>query len=192
MRELMYFVAATVDGFIAHADGSFDGFPWNEEYGADVSARFPETVPAHLHPPDYRHPGNAWFDIVLMGRNTYAVGVNEGFTNPYPTLQQYVFSHTMQHSPDPNVTLIRDNTVAVVWDLKQGSGKAIWLCGGTTLATTLLRADLIDHVIVKLNPVLFGSGIPLFAPVVKLAALELTDHKTYRSGHMLLFYHIRR
>jgi dihydrofolate reductase len=190
MRDLIYYVAATVDGFIAHPDGSFDGFPWNEEYGSDLSALFPETVPAHLRPADYVHPGNAWFDAVLMGRNTYEVGLKEGFSNPYPTMQQYVFSHTMQRSPDPNVTLVRNNTVEVVRDLKQGSGKAIWLCGGAALAATLFTPNLIDQLIVKLNPVLFGSGIPLFAPVGKQTALALTEHKRYRSGHMVLFYRI--
>ena len=191
MRDLIYFVATTLDGFIAHPDGSFDGFPWDEEYGADVSAMFPETVPAHLRSVDYQHPGNVWFDVVLMGRNTYEVGLNEGFSNPYPTMQQYVFSHTMHHTPDPNVTLIRDNTVEVVRKLKRGDGKAIWLCGGATLATALFRENLIDQLIVKLNPVLFGSGIPLFAPLMTQVPLELTDHKQYRSGHMLLFYRLQ-
>jgi dihydrofolate reductase len=192
MRDLIYYVAATVDGFIAHPDGSFDGFPWNDEYGADLSTLFPETIPAHLRPADYRHPGNAWFDVVLMGRNTYEVGLKEGFSNPYPTLQQYVFSHTMHQSPDPQVTLVRDNAVEMVRTLKHERGKAMWLCGGATLATTLFAADLIDHLIVKLNPVLFGAGIPLFAPVAKHVAVELTEHKRYRSGHMLLFYQVQR
>lgn len=192
MRDLIYFVAVTLDGFIAHPDGSFNGFPWDPAYGADVSDMFPETVPAHLRPADYVHPGNKWFDVVLMGRNTYEVGVNEGITNPYPTMQQYVFSQTMQRSPDAQVTLVNDHAVEVVRELKQGAGKGIWLCGGSQLATTLLAADLIDQIIVKLNPVVFGSGIALFAPEAKLAQLELTQHKSYDSGHMLLFYRIKR
>jgi hypothetical protein len=45
---------------------------------------------------------------------------------------------------------------------------------------------------VKLNPVLFGTGVALFAPVAKLAALELTNHKSFPSGHMVLYYRLRR
>ncbi len=191
MRDLVYYVAATLDGFIAHPDGSFDGFPWDAEYGSDLSEMFPETVPAHLRPTDYKHGGNKWFDIVLMGRNTYEVGVKEGFTNPYPTMRQYVFSHTMEHSPNAQVTLVRSNAIDVVRELKNSSGKAIWLCGGAQLAATLLTANLIDQLIVKLNPVIFGSGIPLFALGARQAALELTKHKSYASGHMLLFYRLK-
>lgn len=63
MRDLIYYVVATLDGFIAHPDGSFDGFPWAEAYGADLSETLPETVPAHLHPPEYVPVENKWFDI---------------------------------------------------------------------------------------------------------------------------------
>ena len=114
MRNLTYYVAATLDGFIAHTDGSFDGFPWPEAYGADLSETFPETLPAHLRPPGYVHHENKWFDTVLMGRKTYEVGLNEGFSNPYPSLQQFVFSRTMQQSPDSDVTLVADDAVALV------------------------------------------------------------------------------
>lgn len=77
-------------------------------------------------------------------------------------------------------------------ELKQEAGKAIWLCGGSELASTLFAAGLIDQMIVKLNPVLFGSGVPLFAPVVKQAALQLTKHKSYESGHIVLYYRLKR
>jgi dihydrofolate reductase len=192
MRDLIYYVASTLDGFIAHHDGSFDGWPWDAAYGADLFETFPETVPAHLRTPENADVGNKWFDVVLMGRKTYEVALKEGITNPYPTMQQYVFSRTMQQSPDAHVTLVSDNTVDVVRDLKQGTGKAIWLCGGAELASALFAADLIDQMIVKLNPVLFGSGVPQFAPIVKQVALQLTNHKSYTSGHMVLYYRVKR
>jgi dihydrofolate reductase len=192
MRDLIYYVAATLDGFIAHHDGSFDGWPWDEAYGADLSETFPETVPGHLRTPEHAHVANKWFDVVLMGRKTYEVALKEGITNPYPTMQQFVFSRTMHQRPDAHVTLVSDDTVDVVRELKQGTGKAIWLCGGAELASTLFAADLIDQMIVKLNPVLFGSGVPLFAPVVKQAALQLTNHKSYASGHIVLYYRVKR
>lgn len=192
MRELIYYIAATLDGFIAHEDGSLDGFPWNDDYVADLSASFPETIPAHLRGDEGSRADNKWFDAVLMGRKTYEVGLAEGVTNPYPSLDQYVFSRTMKDSPDEHVQLVTENSVNVVRALKQQEGKAIWLCGGGSLATTLWAADLIDKLIVKLNPVLFGSGIPLFSGDGKPTALELTDSKRYSSGHMLLHYRVRR
>lgn len=192
MRELIYYVATTLDGFIAHEDGSFDGFPWDDAYGSDLFASFPETIPAHLRGEGGTRADNKRFDAVLMGRKTYEVGLQDGVTNPYPTLDQYVFSRTTKESPDEHVTLVSENAVDVVNALKQESGKAIWLCGGANLATTLFAADLIDRLIVKLNPVLFGAGIPLFAGNIKQTTLELTDSKIYRSGHVLLHYRVKR
>jgi dihydrofolate reductase len=192
MRELVYYVAVTLDGFIAHPDGSFDKFPWDADYGADLAAAFPETLPAHLRTPEHQRLENRWFDAVLMGRATYEVGLNEGFSNPYPTLRQYVFSRSYRESPDPHVTLVSGDAAEAVRALKQEDGKAIWLCGGSELATTMLTADLIDRLILKLNPVVFGSGIPLFAPVVTQVLTELTAHKSYPSGHMVLHYRVKR
>lgn len=174
MRELKYYVACTLDGFIAHEDGSFDGFLWDDEVVADFFASY------------------EWFDAVLMGRKTYEVGLKEGKTSPYPSMEQYVFSRTMEESPDEQVELVSENAVERVGALKQEAGRAIWLCGGADLAATLFAEGLIDEIIVKLNPVLFGAGIPLFSGVVEQTALELTDSKIYGSGVVLLHYRVKR
>lgn len=96
-----------------------------------------------------------------MGRKTYEFGFQFGVTNPYPWMRQYVFSRTMKASPDVNVTLVSENIVELVRELKNETGKDIYLCGGAELATMLFEGKLIDEVVLKLNPVLFGSGIPL-------------------------------
>jgi hypothetical protein len=48
MRELKYYVACTIDKFIAREDGSFDFFLMEGEQVADLLATFPETIPAHF------------------------------------------------------------------------------------------------------------------------------------------------
>ncbi|MBX3278370.1 MAG: dihydrofolate reductase [Acidobacteria bacterium] len=190
-RDLIYYVASTLDGCIAHEDGSFHGFPWDADYGADLLRRFPETFPAHLRGVENSGVENRRFDAVLMGRRTYEVGLQDGITNPYPTLRQYVFSRTMERSPDPQVTLISDEPRQVVRALKHEPGRAIWLCGGAELAATLFGAGLVDKLIVKLNPVVFGAGIPLFGRGIEPTTLMLTDSKVYASGHLVLHYTVK-
>lgn len=162
MRTLTYYVACSVDGFIAHTDGSHDGFSQDREYFADLFATFPETVPSHLRHLMNIYAENKWFDAVLMGRKTYEIGLKDGVTSPYSHLKQYLFSRSLQHSPDVNVELVSDHPIERVTDLKRESGQGIWLCGGANLATTLFRHHLIDRLILKINPFLMGAGIPLF------------------------------
>lgn len=173
MRSLKYYVATSVDGFIAHKDGTFDGFVPEGEHVQDFLASY------------------EWFDVVLMGRKTYDVGLQHGVTNPYPTLESYVFSKSLKESPDPAVKLVSDNLVEVVRDLREKDGKPIWLCGGAELASQLFEAGLVDELILKLNPFLMGEGIPLFAGVIRQTQLDLYEKKIYDNGVLLLKYRVR-
>ena len=175
MRKLKYHVATTMDGFIAHEDHTIDGF-----------------VAEGDHVTDYLESLKTDYDIVLMGRRTYEFGFQYGVTNPYPWLKQYVLSRSMSSSPDANVELVSDNIVDFVRDLKTGTGKDIYLCGGSDLATSLFKENLVDEIILKLNPVVFGTGLPLFSETLKQGALELIDSKVYASGVVLLHYQVKR
>lgn len=189
MRDLVYYVATTLDGFIARPDGSFAEFPWDDTFGGHLMAHFPETFPA-----PYRPPGvpNEHFDAVLMGRATYEVGQREGLTSPYPTLDQYLFSRTLEESPDEAVTLVTSDAAKRVRELKAEEGKAIWLCGGAALAGDLHAAGLIDRIIVKVNPIVFGEGIPLFGRSVQATPLVLGEVKRFDSGHLIVDYRVAR
>ena len=190
MRELTYYVACSVDGFIAHNNGSHDGFSQDSEYLADIFTSFPETVPSHLRDAMNIRGENKCFDIVLMGRKTYEIGLKEGITNPYSHLKQYLFSRSMKESPDENVELVSENAIELVTGLKNEAGKGIWLCGGADLAATLFANHLIERLILKVNPFLMGSGIPLFSEVISQTALELTNRKIYENGVLLLDYRV--
>jgi dihydrofolate reductase len=186
MRRLTYYVACTVDGFIARSDGSFDCFLAEGEHFPDLLRLFPETIPAHLRDTLGVRAENRLFDAVLMGRRTYEVGGSMGITSPYPHLRQYLFSRRLTESPDPSVELVREQPVERVRRLKTEPGSGIWLCGGAELAAALFSE--IDEIILKVNPILIGSGIPLIAGGVATTALDLTDSHVYRNGFMLLRY----
>jgi dihydrofolate reductase len=194
MRQIKYYVACTVDRFIAHPDGTHDGFLMEGEHFTDLITTFPETFPAQFRDILSISGENKCFDTVLMGRRTYEVGLKVGIGNPYPQMQQCVFSRTLSANldaveEDRNVKLISTDPVAVVQDLKQQQGKDIWLCGGGDLATTLFSE--IDELILKVNPLLLGAGIPLFAGIFKQTVLELTNSKIYNNGFMLLHYRLK-
>ena len=74
-------------------------------------------------------------------------------------------------------------------ELKRQPGSGIWLCGGAELAAAILPE--IDELILKVNPVLFGAGIPLIAGSVALPLTLLSTH-AYTNGVLLQQYRIGR
>jgi dihydrofolate reductase len=174
MRKLIYHVASTLDGFIAHEDHTVEGFVYEGE-----------------HVTDYLESLRNDYDIVLMGRKTYEFGFQFGVTSPYPWMKQYVFSRSMESSPDPNVELVSQNIIDFVKKLKEETGKDIYLCGGADLAGRLIGEGLLDEIVLKLNPVVFGTGIPLFSGAIKQTDLELTGSKVYANGVVLLRYGVK-
>lgn len=174
MRKLKYHVASTLDGFIAHKDHTVDGF-----------------VPEGEHVSDYLESLRNDYDTALMGRRTYEFGFQFGVTNPYPWMKQYVFSTTLGKSPDPNVELVTENIIDFVRGLKEAAGKDIYLCGGAGLAGRLYGEGLIDEIILKLNPVVFGAGVPLFSGEMEQRELELMSSKVYGNGVILLSYKVK-
>ena len=170
MRKLIYLVASSLDGAIARSDGSFDCF----------MAEGP-------HVTDYLDSLKT-FDDVVMGRATYEVGLRMGVTDPYPWLKTYVFSRTMKESPDPRVQIISSDAAEFVRGLKAQPGRDIYLCGGAHFAAELLEAGVIDEIVVKLNPLLIGPGIPLFAFLKEPLHLTLEATKRYDNGVLLLTY----
>ena len=189
MRKLTYYVACTIDRYIARRNGSFDFFLPEGEHLADLIASFPETIPAHLRDVLGVRDENKVFDTVLMGRRTYEVGIPLGVTNPYPQMTQYVFSRSLAAPPDPAIRLVSGDPVACVRGLKEEAGKGIWLCGGGDLAATIYPE--IDELILKVNPVVLGSGIPLFAGEVATASAVLASCRIYENGFMMQRYRLR-
>jgi dihydrofolate reductase len=84
---------------------------------------------------------------------------------------------------------------ARVSELRSGSGKDIWLCGGGMLFGSLLAAGLVDSVELGISPVLLGcAGTPMLAVDRKLPSkvrLDLTGHSVLPSGLLILEYAVR-
>jgi dihydrofolate reductase len=187
MRSLVYFVATTLDGYIAGVDRSDpDFFPFEGPHVADLLAEFPEMIPGHLRAPLALNHENRRFDTILMGRTTYDIGRAVGLTSPYPHLRQIVVSSSMTAQPDPVVEVLGQDLIEHVRALKAEQGKDVWLAGGGRLAAFLV--DEIDELILKVNPVLLGAGIPLFDGLVGPRPVTLTGHKVYANGFALMRY----
>lgn len=160
MRELTYYVAVSLDGYIAGPDGQFDAFLAEGDHMAPIWARYGGTAPTRLAEAVGLPLDDSPFDTVLMGWNTYAVGLPD-LPSPYEHLRQVVFTRSHEAPTGSEAVTFTDaDPVETVRALKQEDGKGIWLCGGGSLAAAL--ADEIDRLALKINPVVLGAGVPLF------------------------------
>jgi dihydrofolate reductase len=128
-----------------------------------------------------------------MGTNTYAYGFKYGLKPgeiAYKGIKHYVFSSSLEFPSNDDVTLVKSDAAAFTRSLKSTESKPIWLCGGGELAGALLKAKLIDKLILKINPIAIGNGIRLFGSSEQSFDLELLDFKRYESGVMRPTYRI--
>ena len=190
MRILTYFVAVSVDGYIAGPDRADPTGYWpiGEDYVEHLVAEYPETLPKMARAALGVTAAGTHFDTVISGRRTYETGLAAGVTNAYPHLRQVVFSRTLGASPDPTVELMHSDPVEAVRAFKLESGKGIWLVGGGDLAGALYAE--IDRIVLKLSPLTLGSGVGLFGSSrpFNVRGWRLVDHVVLASGAGFLTY----
>lgn len=190
MRKLVYYVATTLDGFIAGPDGGDptgqDYFPVTPDLVAFIVEHYPETLPAPARAAlGVDGPGRV-FDTVLEGRSSYEVGLAAGVTDAYPHLRHLVFSRSLGTSPAPDVEVVATDALERVRALKAEPGLDLWLVGGGTLAHGLLPE--IDRLVLKQNPSVIGSGVPLFRGPFRPHLFRPVDERVLESGVRVLTY----
>ncbi|MFD5341576.1 dihydrofolate reductase family protein [Streptomyces hawaiiensis] len=194
MRKLTYYIACSLDGFIGDpgGDGSAMVRFVDEEFLAFLKAEYPETVPTHgRRALGFDDLPNRRFDTIIQGRGSYDLALKEGNTSPYAHLREYVASSTLTESPDPNVEIIADDLVGKVRELKAEEGDfGIYLCGGSKVAGELL--DEIDELVIKTYPLVYGSGMPMFAAGFALSEFTLESARTFGNGAVVRVYSRKR
>ncbi|MEM7184610.1 MAG: dihydrofolate reductase family protein [Spirochaetota bacterium] len=161
MKEVILYIATSLDSYIATKDGSVDWLFSEGEYGYD---EFYETI-----------------GTTLIGYNTYKEILGFG-KFPYTDKTNYIFS--MSHTKNDNnpVHFIAKDPVEFTANLKKEPGKDIWLVGGGQINTLLLNAGLIDRMILFIHPIILGDGIPLLGGMPKKSDFSLKQAKTFVNG----------
>lgn len=186
MRELVYYIAVSLDGFIAGPHGEFDAFPVEGDHMETLVREYPDTLPTDIAGLQGIDQSSGRFSTVVMGWNTYVIGPENGMPSPYRHLEQIVFSRR-HHADEENLRTTAEDPVDVVSELRAREGGDIWLCGGADLATQL--RGQIDRLVLKHNPVVLGGGIPLFhAGHYAPAEFDLVRSRDYASGVVISEY----
>lgn len=191
MQKLVYYVATTADGYIAGPNGQIDFFPFDGDHLRGLYQDYPETFPVHAREAlGFVFDNPKRFRTVVMGRRTYQPALDIGVTDPYAPLETIVFSRTLPAGVNGAVKITDEDPICLVRALKQRNDGAIWLCGGAQLAGEL--AGEIDELILKVNPVVVGDGVPATTGAFRPRALRLKRQRVFDSGVIVLYYDIVR
>lgn len=120
---------------------------------------------------------------LLLGRRTY-----EDFYKVWPNRRDNPFSAVLDNSlkyvasrslseplPWMNSRLLAGNAEEHVATLREQPGKDIVILGSGVLVQSLLRCNLIDELMLTINPLLLGAGKRLFpsnGPAIRLDQIE--------------------
>lgn len=171
MQPIIYDVAVSADGFIAGPLADVSSFPHTGPIVDDYLKRL------------------ATYSTVLMGRATYDFGVQHGLplgANPYPDMRCIVVSRTLT-LPGDAVEVWRG--LSNLRALRKTAPGPIYLCGGGVLASAIAASGDLTDLALKRAPVVLGSGVPLFAGLLRPHSLTLQSQTDYGEG--LLFQHSR-
>ena len=105
-------------------------------------------------------------------------------------ISKIVFSRTLKHVDWKNTKLKKEVIKEEVLELKQygnGGSKNI-LVGSPGLIVALTQLDLIDEYQLAVQPIVLGSGLPLFKNVKDRVNLKLLKTKTFSCGAVVLYY----
>lgn len=168
------FLAASLDGFIARADGAIDWLAIVERAGEDYGIKsFYDSV-----------------DTIVMGRKTYDTGI--GFDAwPYAGMRCVVVSSDTARLSRHGEEFVSGDLAAVFDRLGAEGAKRVYVDGGTVVAQAL-KAGLIDDVTVSIIPILLGEGTPLAPRIGGDVRLQLVEHRAFESGLVQLRYRVMR
>lgn len=172
--KVTYYVASSLDGYIAKEDGDVS---WLEEL--DISMEdagydeFYSTV-----------------DALVMGRKTYEMVVSFGQW-PYGDKPVWVCSSS-KIAPMEGCNLQAGSTSEEAYKAaNEMSLKHLWLVGGGSLASSFIKDNLLTNISLSLMPIILGSGIKLFGNLPSHKQIKKISQEPHSSGLIQLEYAIK-
>ncbi|PSK93401.1 dihydrofolate reductase family protein [Taibaiella chishuiensis] len=187
MRKLVLCMHTSLDNFVAGPGGAMDWIHVDEEI-FKYTGKLTEAADTALY-------GRVTYQMMegywpTAGDQPNASDHDKDHSRWYNHVKKVVLSHTLQ-SQDPNLQIVSDNLAAQIRQLKQESGKNILIFGSASASHALMEAQLIDEFWLFVNPVILGTGIPLFKDTTGKVPLDLLSVVPFASGVVGLHYQKR-
>ena len=129
-------------------------------------------------------------DALLQGRRTYQVSAGawpgrsgDPFSDWINGVQKYVVSNTLTEQDiawNPTTIIRGDQLVQTVSRLRTQPGGYLYVYGSAMMVRSLLAADLVDELLLTIEPIILGGGKTIFAADGK--AIPFTLQSTARAS----------
>jgi len=171
MITVSYYVACSLDGYIAAADGSVDWLSDFHSEGEDFGyAEFFESV-----------------DAMVMGSATYEQVLGFGDW-PYGEKPCWVMSQRPIQAVRPEIAITGLGPAEILAEIEDHHLTRAWLVGGARAAGAFRAYGLIDEYLITVLPILLGDGVPLFVDEGPLLKLQLVKNGSVGKGAVTLHY----
>ena len=189
MRELVVAEFITLDGVIQAPGGKDEDTEGGFKHGGWTIPYWHDDIGKHFF------EAMSQADAFLLGRKTWQIHggafepmTGDPFADALNNIPKYVVSTTLQ-SADAwrNSTIIRDNVVESIRNLKQQPGRNILLDGSSVLARTLAQHDLVDEYALHVYPIVLGGGKRIF-PEDKRLDMTLVEASPLPTGVVFMRY----
>jgi dihydrofolate reductase len=182
-RKLIYSMMVSLDGFVETPKREIDWVIIDEELHQFVNDQ-QRDIGTYLN-------GRRMYELMAE----YWPTADEDPSNPaviiefsqiWKKMPKVVFSKTLD-KVEWNARLVKGDFAEEVKKLKAQPGKDLSI-GGARLAAECIRLGFVDEYQLFVNPIILGSGTPMFPPLDNKIALELVETRTFGSGVVLLRY----
>jgi dihydrofolate reductase len=112
-------------------------------------------------------------DALMQGRRTYQVSASawpsrsgDPFADWINRVQKYVVSDTLSEKDatwSPTTIIRGADFLRTVAELRARPGGYIYVYGSATMVRSLLAADLVDELLLTIEPIILGGGKTIFA-----------------------------
>ena len=186
MKKLISFMHTSLDGFVAGPNKEMDWINVDDEIFDYAGGRTNESDTALYGRVTYEMMEGYW---PTAGDQPNASKHDIEHSRWYNRVSKVVLSRSLRGKNLKKTTIISDNLLTKITALKnQIENKDILIFGSPTAVHSLIELDLVDEFWLFVNPVLLGSGIPLFSNVKERTKLTLLENKSFKSGVVCLHY----
>jgi dihydrofolate reductase len=185
MAKLIYSSIASLDGYVADADGNFGWAAPDAEVHAFVND-LERPIGTYLY-------GRRMYEVMAYWQTAPTDDASEhpvtrDFAQIWKAAEKIVYSTTLESASTPKTRIEPTFDAGYVRELKTSAEQDLGI-GGPTIAAEALRAGLVDEYHVFLNPVIVGGGNPSLPDGVRLD-LDLLAERRFGGGVVYLQYRV--